>query len=132
VVLQLGEDFAYIRLADIWRPLRFLRQMAGAPPVQLGTEGFRRELVDDSNPARHYMAFFVAGYWLPRWAAVALLWAWELAGFVRYRGHWSWPDIASGEVGVAHGRLARRYGVTVLPALMACDLGDGPKRPSSG
>src|SRR5688572_17263650 len=54
VVRRLAEDFAYIHLQDVWNPYKFLRQMEGAPPVRLGTEGFRRDLVDDHNPARHY------------------------------------------------------------------------------
>ena len=122
VIRRLGEDYAYIHLADLRHPIRFLRQMAGQPPIRLGTDGFRRDLVDDANPARHYIAFLVVGYWLPPWAAVATLWLWEIAGFIRYRGVWSWPDLASGYVGIRHGRLARRYGVAVLPALMASDL----------
>ena len=102
--------------------MRFLRQMAGAPPLQFGVEGFRRDLVDDLNPARHYTAFVFTGYWLPRWAALLVLWLWEVAGFVRYRGEWSWPDVSSGQVGIRHGRLVARYGPTVLPGLMAADL----------
>jgi hypothetical protein len=123
-VRQLGEQYAFIRLADLRRPLRFLRQMAGAPPVELGTAGFRHDLVDDLNPARHYIAFVVVGYWLPRWAAVGVLWLWEVASLIRYWGKWSWPDIASGYLGIRHGRLVRRYGAVILPSLIASELAE--------
>src|SRR5690606_16797561 len=88
-LLHLGEDYAFIRPRDLVRPVRFLRQMAGEPPIRLGTAGFRKSLVDDRNPARHYTAFLVVGYWLPVWAAWLVLWLWEIAGFVRYGGKWS-------------------------------------------
>lgn len=130
VIRQLGDEFAYIRLDDIWHPQRFLRQMAGNPPHQLGTAGFNPTLVDDRNPARHYMAFVCMGYWLPKWMAVATLWLWEMAGFVRYGGEWSWPDIRSGQVGIRHGQMAKRYGVVVLPSLIAAELADRPDVPS--
>lgn len=120
-VLAFAERFAYIRIQDVWNPLRFLRQMEGAPPVRLGTGGFKHALVDDANPARHYAAFVFVGYWLPAPLAVLMLWAWEIAGFVRY-AYWSQPDMRSGYVGLFHGRLVRRYGHTILPALMARDL----------
>jgi hypothetical protein len=123
-VVQIGERYANIRLHDVRRPLRFLGQMAGAPPLQFGVEGFRHELVDDLNPARHYTAFVFTGYWLPRWVALLVLWLWEMARFVRYRGHWSRADMVSGQVGVRHGRLVARYGPTILPGLMAADLGE--------
>lgn len=122
VIRRLGDEFAFIRLEDIWHPLRFLRQMEGNPPRPIGTQGFNPALVDDHNPARHYMAFVFLGYWLPRWVAVAILWLWEVAGFVRYGGEWSWPDIVSGQVGIRHGALARRYGVVVLPGLIAAEV----------
>jgi hypothetical protein len=122
VIRRLGEAYAHIQPDDLWHPLRFLRQMAGQPPVRLGTRGFRRDLVDDVNPARHYVAFLVVGYWLPNWAAIGVLWCWELASFVRYLGVWSWADVASGYLGIRHGRLARRYGAVVLPGLIAGEL----------
>src|SRR5687767_6358620 len=83
VIRRLGEDFAYIRWQDVGKPLTFLRQMAGEPPIRLGTQGFRRDLVDDHNPARHYMAFVVMGYQLPYLLAVAVLYLWEIAGYLR-------------------------------------------------
>ncbi|MEZ4636340.1 MAG: hypothetical protein R2856_15485 [Caldilineaceae bacterium] len=61
------------------------------------------------------------GYWLPAPLAVLMLWAWEIAGFVRY-AYWSQSDMRSGYVGLFHGRMVRRYGHTILPALMARDL----------
>ncbi len=125
-MLRLGDDYAYIRLRDIARPLRFLRQLAGHPPIRLGTAGFRRSLVDDENPARHYTAFLWMGFWLPLWAAYLVLWLWEIAGFVRYGGKWSWPDMACGETGVRHGHLVRRYGMTILPGLVAGELAEPP------
>jgi hypothetical protein len=124
VIRRLGEDFAYIRRQDVMRPKTFLRQMAGAPPVRIGTQGFRADLVDDAHPARHYVAFLVMGYWLPHWAAVVVLWLWEAAGFVRYHGAWSWPDIANGRLGIRHGHIVRRYGAVVLPALLASELAE--------
>lgn len=125
-ILQLGDDYAYIRLRDLARPVRFLRQMAGAPPVRLGTAGFRRSLVDDDNPARHYTAFLWVGYWLPLWAARLAVWLWEIAGVVRYRGKWSAADMASGMTAVRHGRWVRRYGLMVLPGLVAAELAEPP------
>lgn len=125
-VLRISEDYAHIRLQDLWRPLRFLRQAASAPPVQVGTEGFRPDLVDDYNPARHYMALLFIGFWLPRPLDWLTLYAWEVAGFIRYRGHWSQPDVRCGLIGIRHGRLVRRYGPTVLPGLMAAELSATP------
>lgn len=123
VIRRLSEDFAHIRLKDMWRPIRFLRQMEGNPPFKLGTEGFRPEVVDDLNPARHYMAFVAMGFWLPYPLAMAVLYLWEIAGYLRYRFQWSQEDILSGEIGVRHGNIVRRQGVTGLPELMAKDLG---------
>lgn len=130
VIARLSEDFAFIRLQDLRRPRRFLRQMAGAPPVRVGATGFDPALVDDLHPARHYMAFVFVGYWFPAVVAILLLWAWEVAGFIRYRGAWSWPDVRMGYVGIRHGRYVRYFGAGILPWLMARDLaapdGGGP------
>lgn len=125
-ILHMGEAYAFIRLQDVWRPLRFLKQLAGAPPRRFGTAGFASWLVDDANPARHYTAFVFTGFWLPHVLALAVLYAWEIAGFVRYRGYWSPADVLSGQVGIRHGQLVRRYGPAILPALIACDLADRP------
>jgi hypothetical protein len=122
VVRRLGEDFAYIRLQDIRNPYRFLRQMEGNPPIRLGTKGFRHELVDDHNPARHYMAFVAMGYWLPYVVAMAVLYLWEVAGYIRYGFTWSKEDMLSGLTGVRHGHAVRMQGIDVLPGLMAADL----------
>ena len=124
LVNAIARDYAYIQLRDVDRPLRFLRQMAGAPPIQFGTDGFASALVDDLHPARHYTAFVFIGYWLPRLPAILFLWAWEIVGFIRYRGHWSQNDINSGYVGIRHGRLVRRYGPSVLPGLIAADVAE--------
>lgn len=121
-VRRLAEDFAYIHLHDVWNPFRFLKQMEGEPPILLGTKGFRRELVDDRNPARHYIAFVAMGYWLPFWLAIFVLYGWEFAGFVRYGFKWSKEDMLSGRTGVRHGHAVRTHGVEVLPALMERDL----------
>ncbi|MEZ4658296.1 MAG: hypothetical protein R2911_12045 [Caldilineaceae bacterium] len=124
-VLRIGQDYANIHLGDIWRPLRFLRQMAGSPPVQFGQRGFKTELVDDYAPARHYTAFVFVGFWLPYLPAIVVLWLWEMLGFIRYKGHWSPADIRMGYVGIRHGVLLRRSEPAVLPRLIARDLGEG-------
>ncbi len=121
-ILRVGEDCANIRLQDLSRPLRFLRQMAGVPPLRFSATRFRPDIVDDTLPARHYTAFLFVGFWLPKLAAVLVLYLWELAGFVRYGGYWSRRDIASGLLGIRHGALVGRYGPVVLPALIAADL----------
>jgi len=123
-VLAFGEEMAYIRVQDAWNPWRFLRQMEGNPPTRWGTDGFKRGLVDDRNPARHYTAFVFVGFWLPLWMALLVLWLWEVAGFVRYGFRWSQADMRSGYAGLWHGRLVRRYGHTILPSLIARDLAE--------
>lgn len=125
-VLRIGEDCAYIRLQDAWQPLRFLRQMAGNPPVRFDVAGFGAEFVDDHNPARHYTAFVFVGFWLPRLLALAVLYAWEVAGFLRYGFRWSPGDVRSGLIGLRHGAWVRRYGPTVLPRVVAGELGVRP------
>jgi hypothetical protein len=124
VVRRLAEDFAYIHLHDIRNPYRFLRQMEGAPPIRLGTKGFRRDMVDDLNPARHYIAFVAMGYWLPYWMAIAVLYLWEIAGYIRYGFQWSNEDMLSGLTGVRHGNAVRRQGIEVLPELMERDVAE--------
>jgi hypothetical protein len=123
-VLRAGEDCAYICLQDIWRPLRFLRQMAGNPPLRFSSEGFDPDLVDDHNPARHYIAFLFVGFWLPRLLALAVLVAWEVAGFLRYGFRWSQKDVRSGLIGLRHGAWVRRYGPTLLPGAAAGELAE--------
>ena len=124
VVQRLAADFAFIHLHDVRNPYKFLRQMEGEPPIRLGTQGFRRELVDDHNPARHYMAFVAMGYWLPYVLAMGVLYLWEVAGYVRYGFKWSDEDMLSGMTGVRHGNAVRHHGVSVLPELMAADLAE--------
>jgi hypothetical protein len=121
-VLRIGEDCAYIRLQDVWQPLLFLRQMAGNPPVRFAVDGFAAGLVDDHNPARHYIAFVFVGFWLPRLLALPVLYAWEAAGFLRYGFQWSPRDVRSGLIGLRHGDLVRRYGPAVLPGAAAGEL----------
>ena len=122
-MLRIGEDCAGICTHDVTRPYRFLRQMAVAPPMQFGATGFSPAFTDDGNPARHYIAFVFVGFWLPAPLAIAVLYAWEMAGFVRYGGYWSPKDIANGQLGIRHGRAVRGSGPTVLPGLAAA-LGD--------
>lgn len=124
VVRRLGEDFAFIRWQDATNPYKFLRQMEGEPPIRLGTQGFRRELVDDHNPARHYMAFVAMGYWLPYWLAMVVLYLWEVAGYIRYGFKWSPEDMQSGLTGVRHGNAVRHQGIAVLPGLMERELAE--------
>ncbi len=120
-ILEASDAFAFIRLQDMGHPLRFLKQMAGKPPQQFGPEGFRADVVDDQNPARHYMAFVFLGFWLPKWLAVMGLWLWEVAGSVRY-GYWASKDMQMGYIGIRHGRAVRNSGPTVLPGLIAAEL----------
>jgi hypothetical protein len=121
-VLRIGEDCAYIRMEDMWQPLRFLRQMAGDPPLRFAIQGFSPDLVDDKNPARHYIAFVFVGFWLPRLLALPVLYAWEIAGFLRYGFKWSPRDVRSGLLGLRHGTLVRQYGPPVLPGIAAGEL----------
>ena len=121
-ILCVGEECANIRLQDVGRPWRFLAQAASAPPVCFGPHGFAPHLVDDRLPARHYVAFVFVGFWLPYPLAWLTLYAWEIAGFLRYGFHWSAPDLRLGWVGIRHGALIGRYGPTILPALVAADL----------
>lgn len=125
-VLQVGERYAFIRLGDLYHPLRFLRQLEGAPPVAFPKSGFSPAILEagDAHPTRHYTAFLYLGFWLPYPLAVVALYAWEILGFVRYGGHWSTPDMRSGRIGIRHGALVRRYGPTVLPGLIAGDLAE--------
>ncbi|MEZ4862494.1 MAG: hypothetical protein R3C14_14365 [Caldilineaceae bacterium] len=123
-ILEIGEAYAFIRLHDLRRPWQFLQQVASQPPVAFSPEGFRASIVDDQNPARHYTAFVFVGYWLPTPLAVLVLWMWEILGFVRYRGHWSQPDIRSGYIGISHGRALHRQSFAILPDLIARDLDD--------
>jgi len=127
-----GEEFAFIRLRDLWRPWRFLRQMAGAPPIRFGVEGFNPDLVDDANPVRHYVAFVVTGFWLPRPLATWVLYSWELLGFVRYRGYWSPRDMACGRIGITHGAQVRKRGPGVLAGMVRRDLSSSPVADVSG
>ena len=121
-VLQIAERYSYIRPQDAPKyPKQFLKQMAGLPPVRFGTAGFLGSIVDDDEPARHYMAFVFVGYWLPTLLAILVLWAWEMLGLVRY-GHWSQPDVRSGHIGIRHGRAVRKEGPTILPKLIHRDL----------
>jgi hypothetical protein len=123
-ILEISDAYAFIRLQDWRRPLLFLRQMAGQPPIKFGTQGFKCMLVDDKNPARHYTAFVFVGYWLPTPLAVVVLWAWEILGFFRYHGHWSQPDLRCGAIGIRHGRLVRHHGPTILTELIKRDLAE--------
>jgi len=122
-ILRISEDCAFIRLQDIWHPVRFFKQMSGKPPIRFGTQGFKKELLDDQNPARHYIAFVFVGFWLPYPLAALVLWLWEALGFLRY-GFFSQPDMELGWIGIAHGAQVRRHGATVLPHLIEQGLGE--------
>ena len=122
-VLQVGQECAGIRLQDLGQPTRFLRQLAAASRLQFGVAGFAPALVDDENPARHYIAFVFVGFWLPPSLALAVLYAWEVAGFIRYRGQWSQRDVQAGSIGLRHGRWVATLGPAVLPGLIAGELG---------
>lgn len=117
-----AERYAFICVRDCVRPLRFLRQMEGAPPLRFGRLDFCLDLVDDDNPARHYMAFVFVGFFAGRWLGAGVLLLWEILGFVRYRGQWSAGDVRLGFVGLRHGRLLKRFGPTIMPSLIARDL----------
>jgi hypothetical protein len=51
--------------------------------------------------------------------SLLLLYVWEIAGFVRYGGVWSSQDLASGRLGIIHGRWLQRTAPVVLPGLAA-------------
>ena len=121
-ILKIADDYAFIRLSDLHTPLKFLKQLAGAPPIQFGTQGFRPDIVDDKNPARHYIAFVFVGYWLPFVFGWLVLWGWEILGYFRYRFQWSPNDIRCGMVGLRHGRMVRKEGVQVLADYIRRDL----------
>ena len=121
-ILEISDAYAFIRLRDWRRPLQFLKQMAGTPPITFGTEGFKCTIVDDKNPARHYTAFVFVGFWLPTPLAFLALWAWEILGFFRYHWQWSSRDIQCGYIGVRHGRQVRKQGTSVLADLIERDL----------
>lgn len=126
-ILSIGEECAGLFTQYIFvDPFRFLRLAAAAPPLQFGTGGFTSSVVDDFNPARHYIAFVFVGFWLPQCLALGLLYLWELAGFIRYRGRWSSKDIVCGRIGIAHGAWVRRVGPLALPGLAAAALADRP------
>lgn len=121
-VLAIADDYCYIRLRDAWNPLRFFGQMSGKPPVRFGVEGFRPDLIDDDDPARHYTAFVFIGFWFFTPLAILILWLWEVLGFLRYGFTWSHEDMRMGFIGIRHGRQVRRYGATILPKLIEQDL----------
>ncbi len=121
-ILQISDDFAFIRLRDLRHPLRFFKQLSGTPPIQFGTGGFRKEIIDDANPARHYTAFVFVGYWLPMALGWLVLIAWEVLGYFRYGLRWSPNDVRCGVIGLKHGRAVRREGATVLAALIESEL----------
>lgn len=124
-ILEMSDCYAFVRPQDILtHPLRFLKQAAGEPPLRFGAQGFKKSLVDDENPARHYMAFVFMGFWLPTPLALLVLWAWEIIGFVRYHFTWSQADIRSGLVGIRHGRVVRQSGPQVLSDLIVQDLAE--------
>ena len=121
-IQRISDDFAFIRLHDLRHPLRFLKQISGAPPLQFGVQGFRKEIVDDRNPARHYTAFVFVGYLLPFPLGWVVLVGWEVLGFFRYGFQWSQGDMRCGKIGLRHGRAVKLRGIDVLPGLIEQDL----------
>lgn len=121
-ILLIADEYCYIRLRDVWNPVRFFKQMSGKPPVRFGPDGFIQELVDDDDPARHYTAFVFIGFWFFTPLAILILWLWEVLGFLRYGFSWSQEDIRLGHIGIRHGRQVRRQGPLILPRLIAQDL----------
>lgn len=127
---RVAEDCSNLRVREIARPLVFLRQVTEVPSHPFDATGFRPGVVDDELPARHYIAFLAVGYWLPAPLALLVLYLWEIAGFVRYRGLWSRRDLASGKIGIRHGRYVHSLGPAVLPGLVAGELAQRGVRPS--
>jgi hypothetical protein len=123
-ILWIGERYGNIRLQDVRHPLRFFKQLISPPPLVFGVAGYKKGLVEgaEDNPARHYTAFVFVGFWLPGLLGLFVLYAWEVLGFFRYRGHWSAPDVRIGKLGLQHGAQVRRYGPQLLPALIIRDL----------
>lgn len=120
-ILRISDAYAGIRFKDISEPKRFLKQMIGNPPVAFGTYGFKRELIDDPQPMRHYIAFVFVGFWLPYPLAGLFLYIWEALGVVRH-GFWGKADIKLGWIGIQHGGQIRRHGPSVLTKLIKQDL----------
>ncbi|MBI3941676.1 MAG: hypothetical protein HY326_01565 [Chloroflexi bacterium] len=120
----LSRQFAGVDPADWWRPWRWLRAMGSAqPPEDVGSAGFRPDLVDDDRPARHYIAFVMAGYHMPYLLGSILMYAWEILGRIRY-GSFSTKDILLAEIGLKHGGAVRRHGPEILTDLIQQDLLD--------
>ena len=122
-ILRISDAYAGIRFKDIRHPRRFLMQLTGNPPVRFGKQGFNPELIDDSEPMRHYIAFVFVGFWLPYPLAGAFLWIWEILGIFRH-GIWGEADMKLGWSGIEHGGHVRRHGPIVLSHLIKRDLGE--------
>lgn len=120
-ILQISDAYAGIRFKDISHPIRFLKQMIGNPPIGFGTYGFKRELIDDPQPMRHYIAFVFVGFWLPYPLAGLFLYIWEALGVLRH-GFWGEADMKLGWIGIKHGGQVRRNGPAVLIELIRQDL----------
>jgi RHS repeat-associated protein len=81
----------------------------GAPPVVFGASGFRRELVDDANPARHYSAYVTTAYQKGGLvgAAAAVIREIPEGWGGRCRGGCSTQDVRLGLIGAQHGANLR-------------------------
>ena len=71
------------------------------PPVNFGASGFNEALVDDKNPARHYVANLVAGFEAGPVVGTAIAVGRELPRICQ--GGCSFKDVRLGVVGVQHG-----------------------------
>ena len=117
----LARECANVDLRRLRRPLRFWHSLRELPPVRFGRDGFRRALVDDYHPARHYCAFLALGFFLPAWLAVPFARLWEWAEGVVF-GEYSPRDVALSELAIRHASALRRAGIDELPALIRRDL----------
>jgi hypothetical protein len=83
---------------------------------QFGSSGFRSDLVDDANPARHYVAYLAVGFQKGGLPGAAIAVARELPGICG--GGCSAQDIRLGVIGANHGASLRpnaqaiNYGVS--------------------
>lgn len=105
-VKLLGAAVAGIQDGDIFAPI-------GDPPVRFGSSGFRDVWVDDSNPARHYSAYVVAGHQLGVMGGSAIAIGRELPGLCPVGC--SGKDVALGMIGADHGDRLRGVGGGIPP-----------------
>lgn len=78
---------------------------------QFGSSGFRSELVDDRNPARHYVAYLAVGFQKGGLPGAAIAVGRELPGVCG--GGCSVEDIRLGVIGASHGASLRPNGQAI-------------------